>query len=101
MGTKGLPPSPIPPAPERPKGNNKIITGSGSYPAGRVPHFHERAACNFAAYPPGEPLDAFPGAPVFAVHAIVLHYPGRIEEIVLHGDAGSQHRWLRTHGFVK
>ncbi|HEU01356.1 hypothetical protein LCGC14_1552560 [marine sediment metagenome] len=79
---------------------NTIITGLGTYPPGRLPHFREGAACNFAAYPPGERLDAFPGSPVFAVHAIVLWYPGRIEEIILHGNAGAQHRWLRAHGFV-
>ncbi|KKK47352.1 hypothetical protein LCGC14_3156080 [marine sediment metagenome] len=110
-GTRGLPPSPIPPAPERPKGRGDFppdhplgfrtsITGSGTYPPGRVPHFREGAACHFGAYPPGARLDAFPGSPVFAVHAIVLWYPGRIEEIILHGDAGAQHRWLRAHGFV-
>ncbi len=77
-----------------------IITKSGSYPAGRVPHFREGVECNVAAYAPGEPLDAFPGSPTFDVHAIVLWHPGRIEEIVLHGDAGAQHRWLRDHRFV-
>jgi len=50
--------------------------------------------------PSREPLDTFPGSPVFQCHATVLWYPGRVEEIVLHADAGVQHRWLRTHGFV-
>ena len=76
------------------------VTGSGTYPAGRLHKFHEGAACNFAAYIPDQPLDTFPGSPVFQCHATVLWYPGRVEEIVLHADAGVQHRWLRTHGFV-
>lgn len=78
----------------------KPITGTGRYPAGRGVHFQEGARCNVAAYAPRERADAFPGAPAFPLHATVLWYPGRMEEVVLHSNRGAQTRWLAAHGFA-